>query len=197
MIPVEELLRRWEKSPPPPARTVDVEKMLVEEYQAYEIPVSVIPASDYEVDNQVTFPGEIYKLYTITDPRVLNTLFDDVEREMFQMDVEPDPEITEQDWRHFFDPPELAGYTLLRIQQAFGQRLSILLCGDEETITDFRVYNMCQKLQDRLLGLISWNRLAADDVPEGYWRASLGDLDDVDFVRYLKSAYAEGLLPDA
>jgi hypothetical protein len=184
-----QLLERWRRDPPPPARLDEVKRILEGEYRAYEIPLYALMAEDYANDDEVR-ERLVDSLFTITHPTVLDRIYDEEAREM----QESDPDEVDQIWRDLFavgDSETTVEYNLLLIQHSLGLRTSVVLEREGDFATSFKVYGHSGPLIDRLTALIGFPQRPLGSTEYGMER---GNLDDDVFVWYLKVLHRQGLL---
>ncbi|MFC7431437.1 MULTISPECIES: hypothetical protein [unclassified Agrococcus] len=182
---LEALAASWRAQPPAPMCLRQVADLLIERYAAYEIPLSTIPAHDLVADDEVR-EADAAMLLTITDPRALERVFDEQDREALRPDPDHDSEWLEQGRRDLFVDPAEVGFRLLHLEQSRGERASILLEARDGIATGFRVYNMGALLVPVLIAHIGPPCFLGD--------ARVGDVDDEQFAQYLVEAKRHGLL---
>jgi len=182
-----ELVERWRLRPPPPATAARIESVLIRTYRAYEIPLSLIPPSDFAGDDEV-YEDEVFKLFTITDPEVLTRVYSAEDRERQRGTLALDPEALEEEWRDAFTHPEDLALKVMWLQIRRGQRITILLEGSTSKITSFKVYGSCQELVDVLAAHIGWERASMPHPQRPAWDVvRVGDITDYSFARYLNT----------
>ncbi len=150
----------------------EIEHIIENKFQAIEIQLYSISKTDYTNDEDVN-EQEIYKLYTITDPKVLNELFNKFEKTMFNEDLESQNEdyISLQSIK---DKEDYI-YTKLILEQNYGKRLSIVLeSNKKDHISNFKVYGCSNYLNKYLVALI------------GLKNMDIGNLNDRNFQFYLE-----------
>lgn len=190
---LDDLLARWRAKPPQPARFDDIVRMLVSEYNAYEIPLYTNSRTDYANDEEVR-EDLIDTLLTITDPRTLALIHGPDWAEV-------DPATVEEYWREIFiEYPAEEGednpwtYGLLVTQHALGHRISVVLEREGDYATGFKAYGVgVDRLVDRLAALIGHAPSRPNDHPDREYMR-VGDINDDWFVQYLRRLDAEGMI---
>ncbi|MFD5225410.1 hypothetical protein ACFWHT_07285 [Microbacterium sp. NPDC058342] len=175
--------------------------MLERRFRAYEVPVDLVPRSDYEMDDDVV-EEDVWKLYVITDKAVLDGL---ISPDAFELDSWPPPPGSDETFSAD-DLPEVlgnlhgdllpsqeVGFRLLTRLISLGAALGALLESRDGNVVDgFKVYGPSDKLTEVLIGHIGWEKYRrTESHPDG---VAVGDIEDEDFARYLQMAYAEGKL---
>ncbi|MGY6497421.1 MAG: hypothetical protein ACXIUP_04250 [Microcella sp.] len=181
------LLERWRVYPPKRSTLEQIERHLINEYSAYEIPVDTIPWSDYVADEEVR-EEDVTKLFTITDQAALEKVFDDQDLQAWtgSDDAHERAEDLERDRRYLFEVREETGFRLLHLEQARGQRVTIALESRDGFASGFRVYNSAARLSRDLQARIGTEAFGPD--------VQVGNIDDPDFARYLLEIERLGLL---
>lgn len=199
---IEQLRDAWRAAPPKPAHADALAELLRQRFRAYEVPLGLFPASEYEMDDEV-ISEDLWKLFLITDVEVLSGLIapQAIDRTDWPPPAEEGrPPALDPDWPEVFGnfqgellPVQEVGYRLYAALSSRGLALAFALeSRDGVTADGFKVFGGSIKLTDILIGHIGWDkyRRSAED-PYG---VAIGDIDDEDFARYLRMAYAEGLL---
>ncbi|WP_214468530.1 hypothetical protein [Microbacterium flavescens] len=164
--------------------------MLVEEYNAYEIPLYTKSRTDYTNDEEVR-EDLIETLLTITDPRTLTLIDPDW--------ADADPATVDEYWREIFiEYPEEDDYPwthgLLTTQHALGHRISVVLEREGDYATGFKVYGVgVARLVDRLAALIGHAPPRPNDHPDREYMR-VGDINDDAFAQYLRRLEAEDMI---
>lgn len=199
---LERLVEMWRAHPPGLPAVDALVDMLERRFQAYEVPVALIPLSDYEMDDDVA-AADVCKVLIITDPGAVNELispaaFDRTEWPPPAGDGWP-PSLDEH-WPEVFGNFQgnlLAlgevGYRLFTSLVGKGMALGIVLESRDGVLAEgFKVYGVSDELADVLIGHIGWEkRRVSENNPYG---VAVGDVTDEDFARYLRMAHVEGLL---
>jgi hypothetical protein len=199
---LEQLRDAWANRRPRPAGAEGLAELLRLRFRAYEIPLIIIPASDYELDGDVN-ETDIWKLFTISEPSIVADLVDPAAFDRSEWPPSPSegwPPPIEAEWPVILgnfdgviDPAPEVGFNLLNVQHGRGERLSFVLESRDGVHADgFKVYGPTERLTDVLIAHIGWDKYRATD--ENPYGVVVGDVDDEDFARYLRAAYAEGLL---
>lgn len=130
---------------PPPTKEF-VENILKEKFKAVEIPLYSIHKEDYMNDDEVD-ESKIYKLFTITNPEILNKLFNDEEKNIF---------IDERKDNITIDVPKSeVTYNNLIDEHNKGYRLSIVLESEDGLhVSNAKVYGISEYLTTYLVALI-------------------------------------------
>ncbi|MBF0816692.1 hypothetical protein E4U02_09725 [Microbacterium paludicola] len=202
---LEQLVDAWRAHPPRPAAAEALVDLLKQRFRAYEVPATLIPRSDYEMDDDVV-ADDVWKLFFITDPDTVNALVSPAafDREKWPPPAEEGwPPSLVEDWAEVFGsargevlPVEEVGYRLFTSLVGKGMALGIALESRDGRIVDgFKVYGPSDLLADVLIGHISWEKYRATE--ENPYGVAVGDIADEDFVRYLRMAHVEGLLRPA
>lgn len=187
-----EYLRRWYRFNRPEPTVDEIRALLEERYRAYEIPLCSITATDYANDEEVR-EDDIFALYTITHPDVLNEIHDAESRRL----QASEPDDIEEDWRGLFssaDEETPLAYILLLVQHRLGQRTSVVLERQGDTVTNFKVYGHSQPLIDHLTEVIGVPNRTPNDREE--FGIDPGNFNDPNFRWYLGFLEERGLLPD-
>lgn len=186
---IDELIDRWKSASPTPPNTQTVRDLLTTEYEAYQVPISLMEPDGFEHDEEVRH-DLIDSLYTLTSPLILGKLLQGYASDE---SAEEHSEEAEFYWRDLFDGnvQELP-YRVMSAQHALGQRVSILLEREGALITSFKVYGVAgDNLNERLTALIGFPVRRPQDPEEGpYMRP--GDRSDPAFLEYLEAAARHG-----
>ncbi|MBO3663795.1 hypothetical protein [Microbacterium stercoris] len=198
---LEQLVDAWRADPPRPAAADGLVDLLKQRFLAYEVPVSLIPRSDYEMDDDVV-EDDVWKLLLITDPATVTGLVSPAafDREDWPPSAEGWPPSLAEDWAEVFGnfrgellAVEEVGYRLFTSLVGKGMALGIVLeSRDGEIVDGFKIYGPSDLLADVLIGHIGWEKHRATE--ENPYGVAVGDIGDEDFARYLRMANAEGLL---
>lgn len=204
-LTLEQLVDAWRAHPPRPATADGLIDLLTQRFRAYEVPVALIPRSDYEMDEDVV-ADDVWKLFLITDPGAVNALVSPAafDREDWPPSAQEGwPPSLVEDWAEVFGSfrgaqlaVEEVGYRLFTSLVGKGMALGIALESRDGQIVDgFKIYGPSDLLADVLIAHIGWEKYRATE--KNPYGVAVGDIDDGDFARYLRAAYAEGLLRPA
>ncbi|MBQ5153645.1 hypothetical protein D6861_010565 [Macrococcoides caseolyticum] len=122
----------------------EIERILIDKYKAFEIPLYSIDEEDYTNDDEVN-EKYIYKLFHINNSNVLNEIIDKSE-----IDIEDyHPELLDK-----FD------YDSLIMKHNSGKGVSIVLeTKDGKNVSNFKVYGMASRLVSHLVCHIPFENL--------------------------------------
>lgn len=199
---LQRLLFAWRAHPPRPATGSAIIDLLKRRFRAYEVPVSLLPRSDYEIDEDVHV-DDVWKLFFITDPARVSALVTPAAFDREDWPPSADevwPASLDEDWPEIFGSfrndllaVEEVGYRLFTAMVGKGMALGGALESPDGAIVDgFKVYGPSDALTDVLIAHVGWEKYRATDVnPYG---VVMGDPGDEDFARYLRVAHSEGLL---
>lgn len=199
---LEKLVEMWRAHPPGLPAADAIVNMLKRRFRAYEVPVSLTPHSDYEIDDDVAV-DDVWKLFIITDPGALNKLISPAAFDRAEWPPpagEGWPPSLDEDWPYAFGNFQgeiLAvgevGYRLFTLLVGKGMALGVVLESRDRVFVDgFKVYGPSDELIDVLIGHMGLGKhRASENNPYG---VAVGDITDEDFARYLRMAHVEGLL---
>lgn len=130
---------------PPPTKEF-IEHILMKKFKAVEIPLYSIHPDDYKNDEEVD-ETKIYKLFTITNPEILDKICNEEEKEMFE---EERYDHTEVDVPH-----DEITYNNLIIEHNKGYRKSVVLESEDGIhVSNAKVYGLSEYLTTYLVALI-------------------------------------------
>ncbi|WP_342471162.1 hypothetical protein [Ureibacillus sp. FSL K6-3587] len=123
-----------------------IEHILMKKFKAIEIPLYSIHPDDYRNDDEVD-ETKIYKLFTITNPEILNKICNGKEKELFE-DERKDQTEAEV-------PHDEITYNNLINEHNKGYRISVVLeSGDGIHVSHAKVYGFSEYLTTYLVALI-------------------------------------------
>ncbi len=162
----EELYKKFKKQKLRTTSKVFVEKLLMKKFSAIEIPLFSIHPEDYKNDDEID-ENKIYKLFTITNPEILNKVINKEEQLMNSNDRIDNMSYNISD--------EEITYNTLIDEHNKGYRLSVVLeSNDDLNVSNFKIYGLSEYLNTYLIALIGLNNM------------EIGNLDDEEFKYYLE-----------
>ncbi|RXK18706.1 hypothetical protein [Macrococcus sp. DPC7161] len=146
-INYSDLHTKYKKFKPLPNDKGTIERILVDKYKAFEIPLYSIDKEDYQNDDEVN-EKDIYKLFHINDQQILSKIVDSyaIDDEGYTLDME-----------------EKFDYDSLIAKHNAGKGISIVLeSNDNQKVTNFKVYGPSNKLVRHLLCFVPPEHIVTD-----------------------------------